>query len=58
MFVGHGVIADLVALRLGSSPIVDPGGLGHDEEKCSAQMTLVKFRNGYVQMHGPGVIKR
>jgi hypothetical protein len=58
MFVGHGVIADLVAVRLDPSPIVDPGGLGNDEEKCSAQVTLVEFRNGYVQMHGAGVIKR
>ena len=58
MFMGHRVIPDLVALRLDSPPIVDPGGLGHDEEKCSSQMTLVEFRNSYVQMHDTGVIKR
>jgi hypothetical protein len=58
MFMGHRVIADLVALRLDSPPIVDPRGLGHDEEECSAQMTLVEFRHGYVQMHRAGIIKR
>jgi hypothetical protein len=58
MFVGYGVVADLMALRLNSPPIVDPGGLGHDEEKGRVQMTLIEFRNGDVEMHGAGVIKR
>ncbi len=57
MFMGHRVITDLVALQLDSPPIVDPGGLGYDKEKCGSQMTLIEFRNGYVQMHVAGIVK-
>ena len=57
MLVGHGMIADLVSLRLDPAPIVQTGGLGNDEEESGAQMALIEFRNRNVQMHGARVVK-
>src|SRR5437660_1160490 len=57
VLMAHGVIANLMFLCLRISPIIQSRELRDCNKERRPQMALVQFRDRYIQMHWPGVVK-
>src|SRR5438132_9741833 len=57
VLMAHRVITNLVSLCLRISPIIQSRELRDCNKERRPQMALVQFRDRYIQMHCPGVVK-
>src|SRR2546430_9790811 len=57
VLMAHRVITNLVSLCLRISPVIQSRELRDCNKERRPQMALVQFRNRYIQMHWPCVVK-
>src|SRR2546427_5057065 len=57
VLMAHGVIANFMSLCLRPSPIIQSRELRDCNKERRPQIALVQFRDRYIQMHWPGVVK-
>src|SRR5438876_11081082 len=57
VLMAHRVITNLVSLCLRISPIIQSREFRDCDKECRLQIALVQFRDRYIQMHWPCVVK-
>src|SRR5439155_26479324 len=57
VLMAHRVITNLVPLCLRISPTIQSREFRDCDKECRPQIALVQFRDCYIQMHWPGVVK-